>query len=284
MHKFITFSLVIGLLAGAMACNLLTVDESLSDYPTVFSSIGLSDLEQMNEEYQADNNNHICSTLNRYGFTGYSEIFFEDGVSPCLSRNIVRIEMNNIDTLVTTAKKSLLKNSSYTGVVDTSQLKASKLLPLYGCTICDGPDVNSVPIEWKITFSNQMVDSVEVIGTEIVVFIDALGVNRIWGNWYADFKKPGFVIYGYEEVQKNIVGWQIDMRSYTGEEAIYTVQEQDVISRPKRVYLPYENEDKGQLEIRICWAVPIQYDGDNFDGWMAFVDIQEGFLVDLRAM
>lgn len=267
-----------------MACNLLTVDESLSDYPTVFSSIGLSDLEQMNDEYQADNNGHICSTLNRYGFTGYSEVLFEDGVSPCLSRDIVRVEMDNTDTLVTAAKESLLKNSSYTGVVDTSQLIPTELLPLYGCTICDGPDVNSVPIEWKITFSDQKVDTVQVVGTEIVVFIDALGVNRIWGNWYADFKKPGFVIYGYEEVQQNMVGWQIDMRSYTGEEAIYTVREQDVTNRPKRVYLPYENEDKGQLEIRICWAVPIQYDGDDFDGWMAYVDIQEGFLVDLKAL
>lgn len=267
-----------------ISCNLLTVDETLADYPTVYPSIGFSDLEEMNEEYQSANNNHICSTLNRYGFTGYSELFFEDGVSPCLTRDVVRILMDNTDTLVTTAKKSLLKNSTYTGVQDTTMLTATEVLPLYGCTICDGPDVNSVPIEWKVTFANQMVDSVEVLETEIVVFIDALGVNRIWGNWYPDFEVPGMVIYGYEEVQDNMVGWKIDMRPYTGEEIIYKVKEQDINGTiPQRIYLPVENEGEQQLELRVCWAIPISYEGENFEGWIAYIDIQEGFLVDLRA-
>lgn len=269
---------------GIISCNLLSVDESLADYPTVYSSIGFSDLEQMNEEYQSANNNHICSTLNRYGFTGYSEIFFEDGVSPCLTRDVVRVVMDNTDTLVSAAKKSLQKNSSYTGVQDTSLLTVKEVLPLYGCTICDGPNVNSVPIEWKVTFGNQFVDSVEVLDTEIAVFIDAVGVNRIWGNWYPDFEVPGFVIYGYEEVQENMIGWQIDMRPYTGEENIYTVKEQDVTTIPERVYLPIEDEGDRKMEVRVCWAVPIHYEGENFEGWVAYVDIQEGFLVDLKAL
>lgn len=283
MHRIITYSVLVGFTIGMISCNLLSVEESLADYPTIYSSIGFSDLEEMNEEYQSANNNHICSTLNRYGFTGYSELFFENGVSPCLTREVVRVEMNNTDTLVTTAKKSLLKNSSYTGVQDTALLTAAEVLPLYGCTICDGPDVNNVPIEWKVTFANQKVDSVEVLETEIVVFIDALGVNRIWGNWYPDFEVPGFVIYGYEEVQNNLVGWQIDMRPYTGEEIIYTVKEQDLTITPERRYLPIENEGKQQLEIRVCWAIPINYENDNFEGWTAYVDIQEGFLIKLEA-
>lgn len=283
MHRIITYSVLVGFTIGMISCNLLSVEESLADYPTIYSSIGFSDLEEMNEEYQSANNNHICSTLNRYGFTGYSELFFENGVSPCLTREVVRVEMNNTDTLVTTAKKSLLKNSSYTGVQDTTLLTAAEVLPLYGCTICDGPDVNNVPIEWKVTFANQKVDSVEVLETEIVVFIDALGVNRIWGNWYPDFEVPGFVIYGYEEVQNNLVGWQIDMRPYTGEEIIYTVKEQDLTITPERRYLPIENEGKQQLEIRVCWAIPINYENDNFEGWTAYVDIQEGFLIKLEA-
>jgi hypothetical protein len=122
----------------------------------------------------------------------------------------------------------------------------------------------------------------EVPGTEIIVFLDALGVNRIWGNWYPEFKVPEFVSFEYLDVQEGIVGWQIDMRNYTGEETIYTVQEQDVTERPYKVYLPVENEEG--LQIRTCWAVPISNStNENFKGWLAYVDIKEGFLVDLVA-
>ncbi|WP_421774205.1 hypothetical protein [Gracilimonas sp.] len=266
-----------------VSCNLLTVDEEASDYPTTFPAIEFSELDQMNQEYQAANNGHICSTLNKYGFTGYSEIFFESGESPCANREVVRIEIEQTDTLITAAKAALLKNSTYTGVNDTSKLIITELLPIRGCTICEGPGLNNVPIELKITFAEQEVDSNEVIGADITVVVDAEGVNRIWGNWYSDFEAPGFVNYGYEEVQSGMIGWQIDMRPFTGEESIYTVQENDISGKPERVYLPIENESEQQLEIRTCWAIPISYSqGPDFEGWIAYVDIEEGFLVDLR--
>ena len=263
---------------------MLTVDEEASDYPTSFPAIEFSELDQMNREYQQANDGHICSTLNQYGFTGYSEIFFENGESPCAGRDVVRVEIEETDTLLTAAKAALLKNNAYTGVNDTSKLIITELLPISGCTICEGPDLNNVPIELKITFAEQEVDSNTVIGTEITVVIDAEGVNRIWGNWYQDLTTPDFVNFGYEEVQSGMIGWQIDMRPYTGEETIYTVQDGDISGIPKRVYLPIENESEQKLEIRTCWAVPISYSqNSDFKGWMAYVDIEEGFLVDMRA-
>ena len=269
---------------GIVSCNLLTVDEDASEYPTTFSAIEFSELDQMNREYQQANGGHICSTLNKYGFTGYSEIFFEDGESPCANREVVRVELEQTDTLITAAKTALLKNNIYTGVNDTSKLIITELLPIRGCTICEGPGLNNVPIELKITFAEQTIDSNKVIGTDITVVIDAEGVSRIWGNWYQDFEVPDFVNYGYEEVQSGMIGWEIDMRRYTGEEAIYTVQQEDISGIPKRVYLPIENESEQKLEIRTCWAIPISYnESSDFEGWMAYVDIEEGFLVDMRA-
>lgn len=281
MHKIILFSFFGALSIAGIACNLLTAENPSLDYPTAYPVLELSEVQQMNEEYQSANNNHICSTLDKYGFTGFSELFFEDGQSPCANRVITRTEMNNSDTLISTAKASLSRNEEYTGVQDSAKLEVKELVPLYGCTICEGPDVNNVPIEWKVTFENQKVDTIEIKGTEIAVFIDAKGVNRIWGNWYPDITIPDIITYGYLDVQEGMAGWQIDMRPYTGEEEIYTVKAGDISGIPRKVLYATENEDQQQLEIRYCWELRIEYEGQNFDGWRAYVDIEEGLLIDL---
>lgn len=283
MQKILLFSLLGVIFLAGISCNLLTAEESELDYPATYPIIEFSDLQQMNEEYQSANENNLCSTLNKYGFTGYSELFFEEGESPCANRRIVRIEMTNSDTLVSSAKHAILKNEEYTGVQDTSLLEVKESLPLYGCTICEGPNVNNVPIEWKITFKNQKIDSLELADTEIVVFIDAYGVNRIWGNWYPDIKIPDFINYGYMDAKYILENWEIDMRAYTGNPEVYTVEAEDLQKQPQKVLLPFENEDQNHLEIRYCWAVPIDYKGDGFEGWWAYVDIEEGLLIQIKS-
>lgn len=285
MQKFTLLVVIALIVLGSISCNLLTAEDEPSEYPTIYPRLKMGELQELNIEYHQANDGRLCSTLNEYGFTGFSKILFEeDEQNPCdrANRTVVRIEMNNADTLVAAAKRSLLKNSIYTGVTDTSKLVLNEISPQPGCINCGSPDEYSANIEWGLTFENQVVDSMEVPGTEIIVFLDALGVNRIWGNWYPEFKVPEFVSFEYLDVQEGIVGWQIDMRNYTGEETIYTVQEQDVTERPYKVYLPVENEEG--LQIRTCWAVPISNStNENFKGWLAYVDIKEGFLVDLVA-
>jgi hypothetical protein len=80
-----------------------------------------------------------------------------------------------------------------------------------------------------------------------------------------------------------MVGWQIDMRQFTGEQQIYTIQPEDLEGRPEKVLFPLENNDQNHLEIRYCWAVPVNYQGDNFNGWWAYIDIEEGLLIDLKS-
>lgn len=286
VQKTILFGFIIGTIFSSLACNLITADDELSDYPTIYPEIEYSKLQEMNAEYQSENNDRICSTLNQYGFTGFSEVLFEEGKNPCVreNREVLRIAMNNTDTLVTTAKKTLLKNEKYTGVNDTSSLILKEMIPLPGCINCGRPDEYSENIEWKLTFDEQVIDSVLVEDTEITVVLDANGVNRIWGNWYSGFKIPDFVNYGYLEVQEGIVGWQIDMRNFTGEQKIYTVGQEDVTGQPKKAYIPIINKETSNLEIRACWKVRITYSGDNFDGWYAYIDFEEGSLEKLEEM
>ncbi|MBD3615327.1 MAG: hypothetical protein HUJ22_02050 [Gracilimonas sp.] len=271
------------------SCDLLTISDEALEYPTKYPQLEIGELESLNAEYQSVNNGRLCSTLNEYGFTGFSEILFENGENPCERTNrgddVVRVEMDNPDTLASAAKKILLKNSKYTGVQDTNKLVLNELLPQPGCINCGRPDEYSANIEWKLTFKNQVIDSAEVLGTEITVFVDAEGVNRIWGNWYPDFKIPDFVNFGYLDVMQGMVGWKIHMSDYTGEDSTYTVQEEDITEIPEKVHLPIVDENSNDLEIRTCWAVPILKSKDeNFSGWIAYIDIEEGFLVDLVSM
>lgn len=281
----ITLLLVTAFIAlGSISCNLLTVEDELAEYPTIYPRLEMAEVRELNTEYHQANDGRLCSTLNEYGFSGFSDVLFEDGENPCdrANRTVLRVEMDNTDTLVAAAKRSLLKNSAYTGVSDTSKLAVNAVTPQPGCINCGTPDEYSANIEWSVTFENQVVDSVEVPGTEITVFLDALGVNRIWGNWYPDFRLPEFVNFGYLDVQEGMVGWQIDMRNYTGEETIYTVQEEDVTEQPYKAY--FFVEDAEGLKIYTCWAVSITNRTDeNFEGWLAYVDIEESFLVDMVA-
>lgn len=285
MQRILLFSLLGVIFLAGISCNLLTAEESELDYPATYPIIDFSDLQQMNEEYQSANENNLCSTLNKYGFTGYSELFFEEGENPCdrSNREVVRIEMTQPDTLLQATKRTLFKNTTYTGVYDTSALKLKEISPQPGCVNCGRPDEYSANIEWKITFENQVVDSIEIPGTEIVVFLDAYGVNRIWGNWYPDIKIPDFINYGYMDAKYILENWEIDMRAYTGNPEVYTVEAEDLQKQPQKVLLPFENEDQNHLEIRYCWAVPIDYKGDGFEGWWAYVDIEEGLLIQIKS-
>ncbi|MDZ7756339.1 hypothetical protein [Rhodohalobacter sp.] len=284
MQKLILFLIAAVGLLSISACDMLTISDDALEYPTVYSKIELGELQSLNEEYHELNNGRLCSTLNEYGFTGFSEILFVNGQNPCerVNRNVVRIEMTNTDTLLSAAKRVLYKNREFTGIQDTNRLRLKSMSPQPGCINCGRPDEYSANIEWSLTFENQYIDLAEVLGTEITVFLDALGVNRIWGNWYSNFKIPDFVNFGYVDVQEEMAGMEIDLLPFTGIDTTYIVQPQDLQEIPTKVHYPIERNNGEELEIRTCWAIPISYRLDEtFPGWIAYVDIEEGIIVDL---
>lgn len=284
VQKIIPILIVAAGFLSISACDMLTISDDALEYPTVYSKIELGELQSLNEEYQELNNGRLCSTLNEYGFTGFSEILFIDGQNPCerVNREVIRVEMTNTDTLMSAAKRVLYKNREFTGIQDTNLLRLKSMSPQPGCINCGRPDEYSANIEWSLTFESQLIDSAEVLGTEITVFLDALGVNRIWGNWYSNFKVPDFVNFGYVDVKEEMAGMEIDLQGYTGVDSIYTVQAQDLQEIPTKVHYPIESNNGQDLKIRTCWAVPISYGIDEtFPGWIAYVDIEEGILVDL---
>ncbi len=246
-------------------------------YPIKIERLDISTLQDLNVRYHQENEGRLCSTLNEYGFTGFSRVLFPGNQNPCLKREPVRIELTNKDSLISLAKRSLLKNKEYTLVEDTTSLELVNVLELYGCTICEGPEINNVPIELKISFAAQQLGGVEVSDSEITVFADARGVNRIWGNWYPDFEVNGLLNVGYNTAKLSLLGLKLDLNKGTEGGEVFTVSEDNLKSEPVFQFIPHEND--GVLELRKAWKVFIEYPEAEFTGWFAYVDIMDGSLL-----
>lgn len=277
MRRFPFIFLLILCVAGS--CDVLKVEE-LSDYPFKIEPLEQEELIALHQKYVQENSGYICSTLNEYGFTGFSRVLFTNDENPCLNREIVRAELVYSDSLLIIAKSSLLRNVAYTNVIDTSALEVVDVTPLYGCTICEGPDENSVPLEFKISFGLQKFGTTEVKGSEINVFVDSIGVNRIWGNWFPEFESPGLINVGYLEAQQIMIGWEIEMLPLTGEDIRFEVSEEHVQEDPIFEYMPFINEQI--LELRKTWKVSVSYKDNSFEGWYANIDVIDGLLLSIE--
>jgi hypothetical protein len=271
-------SLIIVLILFAASCTLVSLEDDEVVYPTIIEPLNVSLLQQKNSEYRALNNDHICSTLNEYGYTGFSRVLFPNDVNPCLSREIIRIELTETDTLEAFARKVLYKNRLFTGVLDTTTLEITESVPLFGCTICEGPDINNVIIEWKVTFAAQQVNNVALGDTEISVFMDAFGVNRIWGNWFNGFYNPDRPNISADSARALLVGQELTTQT-ENLNVSFTIQDSFISTDEIVEIRPYPNN--GNLEIRKGYVFDIVNPELQGQSWQAFIDQMDGKILSL---
>ncbi len=263
-------------------CDVIETSD-IPEYPVTIEPLQLLALDDLNREYHRLNNDALCSTLNEYGLTGFSRILFPNNVNPCANRIPEKIELGDPSPLIRLAKQKVIYNSRFTNVEDTAALQVKELVPLYGCTICEGPETNSVPLEWKIIFKNQRYQSMEVADTEIIVFVDSKGVNRIWGNWYTGIYAPGLLDVGYLEAQRIVEGIEIELFDITGQDSVLTVSN-EMIGQPNNFeIIPFKNKTEA-LELRKAWIVPIKYLDQQYEGINAYVDAVDGAILDYRTV
>lgn len=241
----------------------------------------MSELLELNQEYHQRNEDAICSTLNEYGLTGFSRILFPNDVNPCLTKPVVRIELPFSESIVEQAKQSLVNNSDYTEVDDPMDLEVSELLALNGCTICEGPDINNVPIEWKVSFQVQKVNNISVEDTEITVYVDALGVNRIWGNWYV-VNDPGLPVVGYIEARQNMEGITLFYQTVQGQIMEQKIELEQIEEIPEMIFSPITADDL--LEIRKCWLFTVTNSNTGEAQWKVYKDIITGDIVKVEVL
>lgn len=264
-----------------LSCDAISEDEVTKDYPVFIPLLTGSELIELNEKYHDENNGLICSTLNEFGFTGFSRVLFENGENPCLSREIVRSELLYSDVLMEQAKNALVKNSEFTNVYEVYDLNLKDVISLQGCTICEGPDINNVPLEWKFSFSPQTVNDVLVSDSEIVVYVGHKGVNRIWGNWWP-VKDPGFVDYGSNYAIESVIGMNLSYTNNEGQVVQQEVSKEDIAGEPKLRFEIIRVEDGG--EIHKVWQISILKKNSTEIGWLISLSTVSGNVIETKTM
>ncbi len=277
-QKIIYISLVLLL----VRCDVAEVSV-IPDYPIRIAPLGLLELDELNNVYHQKNEDKLCSTLNEFGYTGFSRILFPNDVNPCAGRTPDAVELATPDVHLQKAIDAIIFNKEFTNVSTAGNLLLEEALPLYGCTICEGPETNSVPLEWKFTFAPQVFDGMEVSGSEITVFVDVNGVNRIWGNWYKEFYAPDLLDVGYLQAEASVIGLSVDMNEVAGIDSIFTIGTEDVGDARKFEILPTLNEFN-ELELRKTWMVPITFLHSGINGLVANVDAVDSQLLRIIAI
>ena len=273
-HLFITFILI-----PFIGCDVFNIDQNAAVYPSQLDKLEMEELIELNDMFQTQNDN-ICSTLNEYGLTGYSTVLFDGEPSPCLDREPVRIELTEPDTLLPIAKQALISNSEFTGVSTMEDLILLKMEPLYGCINCEDPNPDSRIVEWKFTFDNQRINGLEVYDSSISVFVDANGVNRIWGNWFEKPIIPARANFLPKEIANNLEGQTLNWTE-NGEEYQQTITADELNLPEEKTIIPFENEENNKLELRVGWKLEAPNENTPFGGWIIIADIIEGRILEV---
>jgi hypothetical protein len=268
-YLFITFILI-----SFYGCDVFNIDENAVVYPSQIAKLEMAELIELNEKFQNQNEN-ICSTLNEYGLTGYSTVLFEEDSSPCVDREPVRIELSEPDTLLSVAKDALISNSEFTGVSKMEDLVLLQMEPLFDCIDCDDPNPDSRIIEWKFVFEHQKINGLEVYDSSITVFVDANGVNRIWGNWFEQPIIPARANFLPDEIADQLDGQTLN---WTEDEVEYrqTITADELTLPEEKTVIPFENKENNKLELRVGWKIEVRNENLPFGGWVIIADILEG--------
>ncbi len=263
-----------------VSCNDIAYEDT-EVYPTVIEKLSEDELIARNQRYHQQNNNRICSTLNEYGFTGFSRVLFQNDINPCLTGTFPKVHLTYQNSLLEQAKQSLVYNSEFTNVEASNSLVLKETLPLNGCTICEGPNINNVPLQWKFTFQEQQMNGVEVEGTEINVYVDSYGVNRIWGNWYT-FNDPGFTEVGYLDAQNKILNMELSYQNENQQTISQTITNEHLTESPTLAFVPIPIEDG--LAIHKCWIVPVKLSQSDSTKWHVKVSVKTGEVLSVEIL
>jgi hypothetical protein len=263
-----------------IGCESLSPDAIIEDYPVFIERMEFSDLQALNDVYHQKNDNLICSTLNEYGLTGFSRVLFSNDINPCLNRSEVKKELTYSDGLLELAKQTLVDNSEFTGVLNKEDLILESSISLNGCTICEG-DINNVPLQWKFTFQPQLINGIEVDDTNILVYVDVNGVNRIWGNWYP-VVDPGFVEFGSSDALDSVLGLKVRYSNAMNQIFEQEIATEHISGQPELRYSTVKVE-KG-LEIHKVWIIKVMQENTTQVRWNILISTVDGQILESKLL
>ena len=237
------------------ACDIFSPGQD-PPYPTTVAPLDSVTLHHYTNEYQALNNNRICTGLNEYGFCEYH-------VTSCPGRPL-SVEITSENEMIERAQEFIARNHKFTGISFPGGLQVSTS---YGI----GP--GSKHTEWNIIFRNQIYKGYEVLNTAFYVFLDHDGVYMIGGNWYPQITIPDQDNYTLDQAKESLYGHQITFWCWNQVEI--TVSESNIKPESRKVIVPFETDDR--MELRVAWEIYIKGSPDSsIPIWVIYIDSMTG--------
>ncbi|MBN2013281.1 hypothetical protein JW960_28380 [candidate division KSB1 bacterium] len=259
MKNKISFFVVLGCLCCLLHnCFKITDpdDGIINDpnYPTTLNPLSASQIAQLQAEFDSLNNPPLCTTINKYGFTG------DDSNCRCYQM----VEMEEAD-VIDLAIQTVLKNSKFTNANDSILLRSTVWA------------TSTNKIRWNVRFGPQQYHGYELPFTWIYVRIYDREAYSIARYWYKDICIPDHDNIGAQQAANKVIDEKIVWYNFGGSAQSFIVSNDDIGSPINKAIYPVETEES--IKLRVTWKIPILFSG--FVGWHIYLDTMTGEIVEI---
>lgn len=239
--------------------SLLSLKEIDPNYPTTLYPLNPEEWQQLQLEFDILNDYKILSKLNEYGFTDGGPDYSKSHPNP-------QIKLTENEALQI-AISTLVKNKKFTNVTDS--------LDLLSCPVRIFPDYsNNDSTRYTVAFFLQKYNGYEVLFSRIDVGLYGDGAYRLSGFWYSDIYIPPKDNVNSNLAKMLILGQKLIWYGYAGDYHELVVTENIIGSEINKVIVPTKKEEN--VELRVCWQIPIMFYDDDWIGWYIYVDTSDG--------
>lgn len=237
-----------------LSCEKYDIPEN---YPTTFRKLSPGIINQMRSSY-ALKNQYVSSSINDFGFCDLIDDPLNVGTPP-FQGIISKSEAIDI------VKNFVSLNGDETGVKNPDDLTFSQTTATTGY---------GGSIGWHFRSSNQKVDTIEVMFSEILIHLTNSGVTLCYGNWYPGIIIPSGFNVSQNKALANLKGRVVSHYTIGGTEYHVTISKADLDNSTIGLkILPVEKEDK--IELRVSWQINIP--GPVF--YIIYVDVMTGTII-----
>jgi hypothetical protein len=236
--QFLLFLLLACLLISCEKTNFNYTQDG--NYPTVINKLSSTALAALKTDY-IQKNQYLQSSLNQFGFCDLVEI----------NNSIVSPPPLNLQTQAEATeivKNFVSQNSIYTGVKNPDNLSLSEIFlstPYWDAATC-----------WVLKSSNQFIDTIEVINSQIIFQLKSHEVVYCAGNWYPNVYIPGKFNITRENAKSSLLNkivWHSTIAGVPYSEQV--AAESLAASTVRLVVFPVTTDNK--IELRVTWQINI---------------------------
>lgn len=235
MARTLSIPLIFALFVAG--CDSLDTDP---DYPSTYPRLASQTLEQLRMDF-AQNNAYLRSSLSDFGFC--SSFDYEvDAPRPPVLDSLTEAEAEEI------IRNFVSHNPAPTGVMHPEDFRLER--------IWKRPAHSDGSTSWIVKSSNQYVDTMEVLASQIYFHISNRELVRVEGNWFPEVYVPGNFRIDLKAAKLLLIDRVVSHYTIAGIEWKVRVSGENLKESTSALkILPMEYEDR--IELHVGWEIYI---------------------------